>query len=50
MHMAETQRSTGVGNEEGTGGEYGQGLALWVGEVCVGGGGQEGREGLVSVD
>lgn len=31
MHMAEVQRSIGVGNEEGTGGEYGQGLVQCVG-------------------
>lgn len=47
MHMAEVQRSTGVGNEEGTGGEYGQGLAQCV---CVGGGTESaGRGWWVSI-
>lgn len=42
MHMAEMQRSTGVSNEEGTGGDMGKD---WHSQcVCVG------REGLVAVD
>lgn len=31
VHMAEVQGSTGVSNEKGTGGEYGQGLVQRVG-------------------
>lgn len=32
MHMAEVQGSTGVGNEEGTGGDAGRGWhSVWVG-------------------
>lgn len=31
VHMAEVRGSTGVSNEKGTGGEYGQGLVQRVG-------------------
>lgn len=54
VHMAEVQRSTGVGNEEGTGGEYGQRLAQ---SVCAGRGwwvsikaGRERRRGVEMID
>lgn len=34
VHMAEVQRSTGVSNEKGTGGEYRQGLVQCVGRTA----------------